>query len=87
MAISKKITLDDISNSIFSETYTLLPNGRTTICQLTLFEEGGFTVEGSSSCINNFDKKLGEHFSKEKAKDQIWQLLGFKLYLNNKKGN
>lgn len=81
----KKVTPQDVDNAIFSETYTILPDGRTTICQLTLFKEDGFTVYGSSACVdkNNFNLEMGNKVAKEKAKDQIWPLLGFKLWLEN----
>lgn len=83
-----KVSIEDVNNAIFSETYTVLPNGRTTICQLTLFCEDGFTVEGTSSVVdkNNFNEELGNKFSRERALDQVWLLLGFKLFLKIKSG-
>lgn len=73
------IASDELENEIVDETYTVLPNGRTTVCQLTL--KNGFSVEGSSSCVNiaNFNKKLGEKYSRERAVREIWPLLGFRL--------
>lgn len=78
-----KVTLEDIHNSIYSETYTVLPDGRTTICQLTLFKEDGFSVTGESAVVdkNNFNTELGNKFAKERAIEKIWPLLGFKLFL------
>lgn len=74
-----KVTVEDVQAAIKEETYTVLPNGRTTVCQLTL--HNGFTVEGMSSCvdINNFNASLGEQLAKEKALDQVWMLLGCDL--------
>ena len=70
---------DQLEAEIAHETYTVLPNGRTTICQLTL--KNGYSVEGSSSCVNiaNFNKELGEKYSRERAVREIWPLLGFRL--------
>lgn len=73
------ITLDDVEAAIIDETYTVLPNGRTTICQLTL--RNGFTVEGSSACVSkaNFDAAKGNEFSRKKALDKVWEHLGCAL--------
>lgn len=74
-----KVTPDDIRNYIVGETYTLLPNGRTTICQLTL--QNGFTVEGKSACVHkdNYNEELGNKIAREMAIEEIWPLLGFDL--------
>lgn len=74
-----KVTVDDVNRAIVSETYTVLPNGRTTVCQLTL--DNGFTVEGSSACVSieNFNAEIGNKFARERAVDKVWQLLGFRL--------
>lgn len=79
----KKVTMEDILNSIHSETYTVLPDGRTTICQLTLFKEDGFTVIGESAVVDkkNFNTELGNKYAKERAIEKIWPLLGFKLFI------
>ena len=51
METAPKVTPQQIEAAIVHETYTLLPNGRTTVCQLTLINLGdsGFTVEGQSA--------------------------------------
>ena len=74
-----KVSLSDMMAKIKSTTYTVLPNGRTTICQVTL--ENGFTVEGSSACVDiaNYNQALGEKFSFEKAIDKMWELEGYLL--------
>lgn len=73
------VTIDDVMAAIKSETYTVLPNGRTTICQLTL--DNGFTVEGQSACVSieNFDPVKGNHYARGRAIDEVWKLLGFRL--------
>lgn len=73
------VTKEDVDRAIVGETYTVLPNGRTTVCQLTL--DNGFTVEGQSACVSiaNFNAELGNRYSRERAVDQVWQLLGFRL--------
>ena len=80
-----KVTLEDINKAVFSETYTLLPDGRTTVCQLTLFQEDGFSVIGTSAVVSKegFNQELGNKFARDKAIEQIWPLLGFKLFLEN----
>lgn len=73
------VSADQLEAEIAYETYTVLPNGRTTICQLNL--KNGYTVIGTSSCVNiaNFNKELGEKYSRECAVREIWPLLGFRL--------
>ena len=83
MAIKKgeapKVTKNELEAAIKGETYTLLPNERTTICQLTL--DNGFTIEGSSSCVSkeNYDREIGERIARDNAINGLWQLLGFRL--------
>ena len=81
--LPNKVTAADVENSILEETYTLLPNGRTTICQLTLIDNGdsGFTVEGQSACVSksNYDKALGEKIAREDALNKVWMLLGYQV--------
>lgn len=52
---------------------------RLTICILVL--HNGYTVVGTSSCvaIENFDEAKGRQISREKAVDQLWQILGYQL--------
>ena len=73
------VTLADVNRAIVAESYTVLPNGRTTVCQLTL--DNDFTVEGSSACvyIENFDAFLGEQMARKNAVNEVWKLLGFRL--------
>lgn len=74
-----KVTLNDILDKVKGATYTLLPNGRTTICQLML--ENGYTVEGKSACVDiaNYNKALGEQYAYKDAIEQIWELEGYLL--------
>lgn len=74
-----KVTFEDVVMAIKEETYTVLPNGRTTVCQLTL--DNGFTVEGMSACVSveNFNAELGNKFARERALQEVWKVLGFRL--------
>lgn len=73
------VTTADVIAAIKNETYTVLPNGRTTVCQLTL--DNGFTVEGQSACVSltNFDAEKGNRYARENALNEVWKLLGFRL--------
>jgi hypothetical protein len=73
------VTLNGIMDKIKGATYTLLPNGRTTICQLTL--ENGFTVEGMSACVDaaNYDQFKGEKYAWEDALNNVWKFEGYLL--------
>ena len=83
MKEAPRVTLAQVEAAIREETYTLLPNGRTTVCQLTLIDNGdtGFTVEGLSACVSraNYDEALGKKYSRERAIDAAWGYLGFLL--------
>lgn len=79
MTTPNKVTIDGILNKVKAVRYTLLDDGRTTICQLTL--ENGYTVLGQSSCVDiaNFDLDKGQNFSFDDAVRQIWPLEGYLL--------
>lgn len=79
MSTAPRITHKDVQAAIVSETYTVLPDGRTTICQLTL--DNDFTVIGKSACVSkeNFNTELGEKFAREEAVSNVWGLLAFRL--------
>jgi hypothetical protein len=74
-----KVTLDGIKAKIKGETYLVLPDGRTTICQLTL--ENGYSINGHSACVDprEFDRDLGRKYAFEDALRQIWPLEGYLL--------
>lgn len=78
-----RVTQEDVKKAIVAETYTLLPSGRCMVCELTLFEENGFTVRGESAVVNieNFREDIGKRISRENAVNKVWEILGFKLYL------
>lgn len=77
--LPSKVTLNDIMSKIKGVTYTLLPNGRTTVCQLTL--ENSYTVEGQSACVDiaNYNQALGEKYAYEDAIENCWELEGYLL--------
>src|SRR5690606_13292840 len=62
------VTPADVESAITDVTYTVLPNGRTTVCQITLY--GVFSVEGSSACVDikNFNQEIGQKIAYENAK-------------------
>lgn len=74
-----RVTIEQVHAAIVDETYTVLPDGRTTVCQLTL--DNGFTVEGTSACVSkeNFNAELGNKYAKERAISEVWKVLGFRL--------
>lgn len=74
-----KVTLEEVEAAIVREDYTILQDGRTTICLLTL--DNGFTVRGESSCVHigNFDEAKGRTYSRERAISLVFAYLGFRL--------
>jgi hypothetical protein len=71
--------MEMVNEQIVGETYTVLPSGRVTVCELTL--KNGFTVRGESAVvfIENNVPQTGREIARKKAADQIWQLLGYEL--------
>lgn len=79
MSTAPRVTIEQVEAAIREETYTVLPDGRTTICQLTL--DNGFTVDGHSACVSkeNFNAEIGNKFAREEAIKKVWGYLGFRL--------
>jgi len=73
------VTLSDIKDKVKKTTYTVLPDGKTTICQLHM--ENGYTINGHSACVDpaNYNQALGEQYSFEDAIKQAWPLEGYLL--------
>jgi len=76
------LTEEDIQSKIKDKKFTILEDGKTTICNLYL--ENGYTVRGESACVNpaNFDKALGEEIAYKNAVDKVWVLEGYLLQEN-----
>ena len=74
-----KVTLEGIQAKIKSEVYLVLPDGKSTLCILTL--ENGYTIKGMSACVDaaNFDLDIGRNYAYEDAIRQIWPLEGYLL--------
>jgi len=73
------VTMGGILAKIKKTEYLILPDGRTTLCMLTL--ENGYTLRGESSCVSaaNFNVALGEKYAYENAVEKIWPLEGYLL--------
>lgn len=76
---ANKVTLEGIHAKIKDECYLVLPDGRTTVCILTM--ENGYTVQGLSACVDaaNFDINLGRKYAHQDAINKIWPLEGYLL--------
>lgn len=79
MTTPTRVTKEALLAKIAAVDYVVMPDGRTTICQLTM--QNGFTVRGESSCVSaeNFNKELGENYAYEKAFDAAWAFEGYLL--------
>ncbi|MFZ1569949.1 MAG: Gp49 family protein [Thiolinea sp.] len=68
-----------IDSVIESESYVVLPSGKSMICELML--RNGYSVRGESSVVRkeNFDEAIGRKISRENAREKIWQLEGYLL--------
>ena len=74
-----RLTPESIDSVIESESYVVLPSGKSMICELML--RNGYSVRGESSVVSkeNFDVEIGKKISRENARNQIWQLEGYLL--------
>lgn len=74
-----QVTIEQIQAKIKDTAFLVMPDHRTTLCQLTL--ENGYTVIGQSACVDieNFDASLGRHYAKEDAINKVWPLEGYLL--------
>lgn len=73
------VALADIQGKVKKTTYTVLPDGKTTVCQLHM--ENGYTINGHSACVDpaNYNQALGEKYSYEDAINKAWPLEGYLL--------
>lgn len=69
------VTMNEAEDAIFGETYTVLPSGRSIVCQLTL--SMGHTEEGIAHVIDaeNFNLKKGREAARRKAMDGVFRYL------------
>lgn len=78
-ALPNKLTSGDILAAVKRADYWRLGETTTTVCQLTL--QNGFTVIGTSACIDplEFNKTTGEKVAWENALEKVWELEGYLL--------
>lgn len=69
------VTMNEAEDAIFGETYTVLPSGRSIVCQLTL--SMGHTEEGIAHVIDaeNFNLKKGREAARRKAMEGVFRYL------------
>ena len=77
--MSNKVTAAQIEEKIKNVSYTILPDGVTTICQLTL--ENGYSVQGQSAVVDpaSFDATVGRQVAYQNAFSNVWTLEGYLL--------
>ena len=80
----RKPTLVDVEERIQHVTYSVLPSGRTTVCEITL--TNGFTVTGESSVVsmNFYDREIGEATARNKALDKVFGLVAYDFFQEEK---
>lgn len=68
-----------ISEIILTEQYYIFPGTTLTICCLTL--RNGYNIIGESAAASpeNFDEQIGRRIAKDKARERIWALEGYRL--------
>lgn len=78
-ALPQKVDREWLRGQIRNCAFEVRGDGRTTLCELTLFN--GATYRGESSCAveAEFNARLGEDKAYEKALDSVWSAYGFLL--------
>lgn len=79
MSQAPKVTQGMVDDFISSESYVMMPSGKTMVCELIL--KNGFSIVGKNSCVSkeNFQEDLGKQYSRDNAVQQVWSYLGFML--------
>ena len=79
--VKTTVTQEDVDGAIKSIHYDKL-GLKTTLCFLTLMN--GFEIATTSGCVKaeNYDEAMGQEIALKRAKDKIWELLGFNLQCN-----
>lgn len=79
MSEAPKVTQEMVDAAIESETFIMMPSGKTMVCELIL--KNGFSIIGKNSCVSkdNFNEDLGKQYSRDNAIQQVWSYLGFML--------
>lgn len=74
-----RLTPDMVDATIVGEYYHRVPDTTLTLCVLTL--RNGFHVVGESASASpeNYDEAIGRKLSRERARDKIWALEGYRL--------
>lgn len=74
-----KVTREEVLASIKSVTYEVRPDGRSTMCEVTL--HNGWPERGWSAAVSveEFNKGLGERYAYEDALRKVWEKQGFLL--------
>lgn len=74
-----KLSIEDIESKIKSHTFTILPSGKSIVCEIIL--ENGFSVRGESAVVDpkNFVQEIGEKIAYDNAVGKIWQVEGYLL--------
>lgn len=83
--IAPHVTDQMVDELIAQVSYSLLPNGRSTVCQLILMN--GYSVEGISSLVGGaayYDEEVGRSRAYDKARNEVYKiasvLLSERLY-------
>ena len=79
MSQAPKVTQEMVNAAIESESFIMMPSGKTMVCELML--KNGFSIIGTNSCVvkENFHEDLGKQYSRDNAVAQVWNYLGFLL--------
>lgn len=74
-----KLSMGHILDTVLRADYWRLGETTTTVCQLTL--KNGYTVIGTSACIDplEFNKAIGEKVAWDNALEKVWDLEGYLL--------
>ena len=73
------VKIEAIEDQIVNETYTVLPSGKVTVCELIL--RNGYSVTGTAAVVDirNFDLEIGKQISRERAISSLYPTFAYLL--------
>lgn len=76
--VKTSVTQEDVDSAIAHQEFKKLGE-KTTLCFLKL--KNGFEIVTTSGCVDplKYCQSTGEKIALQRAKDKIWELLGFNL--------
>lgn len=75
------VTEEQINEICENTLYSILHRVYDKTCVVVALLPNGFVITESSACVDpaNYDEQIGEQICKDRIKNKIWELEGYKL--------